>query len=221
MFFYPFKILIQACLIAAALACPAVAFSQWSKIASSEFAVPAPPDEQATSHEIEILLQFQNEQSTQQCELGRKQERPGFNVFFEDVSFFTTKQFQSIQPLMNRVSQFGERVATYFKNKYHRTRPFNFDSRIVPCVPLPVGNTSYPSSHAAVATLNACILGHIFPNLASQFAQTGTEDSERRLQIGVHFPSDVKAGQNLAHEICQRLLQEPDFQRDLENLDTK
>ncbi len=119
---------------------------------------------------------------------------------------------------MEKVSHLGERVAGYFKSRYRRTRPYNFDSRIQPCVTPPGGSKSYPSSHATVSTLDACVLTGIFPAYTHDFADLGTTLSERRMKIGVHFPSDVRAGRNLAAAICKRLQAEPDFMRDLEKI---
>lgn len=192
-----------------------VAFARWDQIRSTDFTVPAPPDAQASSDEIEILLQFQNERSKQQCDLGLKQAHPGFRDFFDDVPYLPPHQFELLAPFMEKVSRLGERITDYYKSRYRRIRPYRFDSRIVPCGPAPSGSKSYPSSHATVATLDTCILAKVFPRWSAQYADLGVEISERRLQIGVHFPSDVSAGQNLANAICQRLLQEPDFKREL------
>ena len=82
----------------------------------------------------------------------------------------------------------------------------------------PGGSKSYPSSHATVSTLDACILAGIFPSYVNDFADLGLQLSERRMKIGVHFPSDVRAGRNLAGAICARLQNEPDFVREIEKL---
>ena len=97
-------------------------------------------------------------------------------------------------------------------------RPYDFDSRVQPCVQLPVGQKSYPSSHALISTLDACVLALVFPNKQLDFKDLANELSERRMKIGVHFPSDVHAGQGLGVAICMKLAQDSAFMSEIANV---
>lgn len=187
----------------------------WEKIPSTDFALPPPPNRQQTEREVETLLQLQQERTAAECDLGQKEKDTEFTDLFDHTSLLTKSEIKTLAPLFTRVSKLGERVAGYFKTKYRRTRPYDFDSRIQPCIKMQGGAKSYPSSHAAVATLDACVLAAIFPKYGHDFLALGVELSERRMRVGVHFPSDVKAGQDLGDAICQRLNAEDDFNQEI------
>ena len=194
------------------------AHAKWEKVASGDFTLPNPPGDADSRHEIAELLKLQDERTQAECDAGTRQLDPEFKKLFGDSPLLTKQEIATLAPLMDRVSHFGERVAGYFKSRYRRTRPYNFDPRVQPCVVRPGGSKSYPSSHATVSTLDACVLGLVFPAYQKDFSDLGVTLSERRMKIGVHFPSDVRAGQNLAGQICDRLQQESDFMNEISKL---
>jgi acid phosphatase (class A) len=192
--------------------------ADWTKISSKEFKLAGPPNQAQSQIEAEELIKLQMSRAESECKLGQKQASPDFPSLFADSPLLTKLEIKAISPFMSRVSHFGERVANYFKGKYRRARPYDFDPRVQPCVALPGGAKSYPSSHAAVSALDACVLGLIFPSYSRDFDDLGRTLGERRMVIGVHFPSDVEAGQSLAADICRRLVQENDFRVELKEL---
>ena len=66
--------------------------------------------------------------------------------------------------------------------------------------------------------MGACVLAEIFPAKASEIISYGNYLGELRVIVGVHHPSDVRAGQSLAQRICDKLLSLTDFQNELERL---
>ena len=84
--------------------------------------------------------------------------------------------------------------------------------------PKPGGATSYPSSHATEGAVDACVLGLIFPDRAAQLTGYGRYVGDLRVISGVHHPSDVAAGPELAAAICGRLVQESDFNAEVAKL---
>ncbi len=120
---------------------------------------------------------------------------------------------------MEKGTAFTERVSGYHKDKFARPRPYDTDRRVRPCVEKPRGSKSYPSSHAAVAKAVSCLLAQVFPEKSTDLDTYGEFLGELRVIIGVHHPSDVKAGQMLGSEICARLQSEPDFAEELKNFE--
>lgn len=194
------------------------AHADWEKIPSSEFTLPAPPSDTEALIEISVLLKLQDERTQDECKLGLRQAAPDFKRLFENSPLITKNEMAIFAPLMGRVSHFGERITGSFKSYYRRMRPYDFDARVQPCIPRPGGRKSYPSSHATVSTLDACVLGLILPAHRKEFFDFGETLSERRMKVGVHFPSDVRAGQDLAEQICKRLQAENDFMNEISKL---
>ena len=63
-----------------------------------------------------------------------------------------------------------------------------------------------------------CVLAHQFPNRAKALNLNGRAIGDLRVIVGGHNPSDVQAGQKMGLEMCQALLQEPDFSEALDAL---
>ena len=69
-----------------------------------------------------------------------------------------------------------------------------------------------------MATAGACVLSELFPSEKSAFKSYAKRTGDLRWIVGVHHPSDVKAGQTLGQQICDRLLEESDFVAELDAL---
>jgi membrane-associated phospholipid phosphatase len=96
-----------------------------------------------------------------------------------------------------------------------RPRPSQLSPSLMPPVAVP-GHASYPSGHATESYLLAGILGDVMPAEASTKANPADDDSTplRRLAqrvarnrevLGLHYPSDSKAGRYLGDESAKIL----------------
>lgn len=195
-------------------------FADWTKIPSGEFSVPPPPKEGSEDYErdFRILHEEQVSRSKEQCDLARKQKWPGYAVFFKDTQVLTQEEFERAEELGKKVLKFSERISVYNKKKYNRERPYNVDTTIKPCIDKPEGSKSYPSSHATEAATGACMLAEIYPDRAGALIEYGKDLGMLRVIAGVHHPSDVEAGWDLATSICNRLMQEADFKKEIKRL---
>jgi len=203
-------------LLALSFAVPA--FGKWNKIDWTEYEMADPPavGSAAYKKDFEELHRFQKEREKADCELAGKQTFPSVKVFFAPV--LTKKEFEKTEELVEKVMEYTEKVSAKFKGEYMRPRPYSVDSTLKPCATKPTGSRSYPSSHASMAAAGACVLAAIYPEKATELKEHGKFLGDLRVIVGVHHPSDVKAGQTLAKDICDRLLSEEDFQEELEGL---
>lgn len=195
--------------------------AQWQRLSGAEFTLPPPPAQVFWANEIDRLLQMQDDRNKEICEEAATQTFASFETLFVDSGAFTKKQAKILAPFMHHVLRRADGVARHFKNHYSRMRPYRFDSRVKPCIRTPSGSKSYPSSHAAQGMLGGCVLGLIFPERTEEMYRMGVRVGELRLWGGVHFPSDVRAGQELARAVCDRLQQLPDFLIDVEAVKEK
>jgi acid phosphatase (class A) len=96
-----------------------------------------------------------------------------------------------------------------------RPRPFEADGRVAPAVERE-RSASYPSGHATRGALFAAVLAELDPARRSALERRGAEIGEDRVIAGVHYPSDVAAGQRLGEALARRLLADPGFRAALE-----
>jgi acid phosphatase (class A) len=77
---------------------------------------------------------------------------------------------------------------------------------------------SYPSGHATRGTLLARILAELAPERREALLRVGHQIGYDRVVGGVHYPSDVLAGDRLGDAVADALLADPDFRRQLEDV---
>jgi acid phosphatase (class A) len=195
-------------------------FADWTKISAKEFSMAPPPEEGSEDYDrdFRILFEEQSNRTEAQCELSAKQKFPSYKIFFKDNQILTKEETDRAEELGKKVLKFAEHVSTHFKDKYRRERPYNENSKIHPCIEKPGGSKAYPSSHATEAWAGACMLSKIYPDRAGALIEYGRELGYLRVVVGVHHPSDVEAGQQLAQDICDRLMQESDFKKEIKAL---
>lgn len=193
--------------------------ADWSKTSSMDFEMDAPPAAGSVEErqDYEVLFEKQKLRSENECALAGRQEHAEFEAFYRETTLLSPVERQNLVPLMNRVVKFTDRVSDYFKGTYKRQRPYDVDSRLQPCVKKPGGRKSYPSSHASIAWTTACLLAQAYPERAQELKEYGIYLGDLRVVVGVHHPSDVRAGRALGDQICRLIWSDPDFQADLKS----
>jgi acid phosphatase (class A) len=132
-------------------------------------------------------------------------------VFAEVVGpWFNTKDLPKTSALLRKVTREATQIADVPKQKWHRVRPPLANPQIHPCVPLE-HTGSFPSGHATRGIVWATIVSEIFPEEREQIMARGKQIGDDRVLAGMHYPSDVVAGQALGAAIAQKLLANPDF----------
>jgi acid phosphatase (class A) len=107
------------------------------------------------------------------------------------------------------------------KDEYDRLRPFQVQAALAPCfaedaalMARLANSRSYPSGHAALGWAWALILAEMAPERADAILARGHDYGWSRVVCGLHFPSDVAAGQLVAAATVAALHADPSFQRD-------
>jgi len=106
-------------------------------------------------------------------------------------------------------------IANAAKLTWRRVRPPLAEPRIHPCVKLE-HTASYPSGHATRGIVWATMLAGIFPDKRDALLALGKQIGDDRVLAGMHYPSDVVAGQKLGAEIAIKLLANADFKAELD-----
>jgi len=115
--------------------------------------------------------------------------------------------------LRNEDSVAAKAAKAYFK----RPRPFEVAGRDLDvCDDGHDHDNSYPSGHATMGYTAAAVLANLMPGNA-QVILAHTEDYvESRLYCGVHYRSDLRAGQVLGNVLVVKLMEKPAFREELE-----
>jgi membrane-associated phospholipid phosphatase len=92
------------------------------------------------------------------------------------------------------------------------------DASIKTCVPEKPGPAanSYPSGHASVAFSLGVVLAELMPEKAQAILTRSSEFAEHRLACGVHFRSDIVAGQQFGTALALRLMEKPAFKAEMD-----
>jgi acid phosphatase (class A) len=125
--------------------------------------------------------------------------------------------------LLDRAIDDVDATASAAKDHFHRPRPFQrlqlqrvCDKSSPPKPePHPTNGTSYPSGHSTHGWTVAMILARVAPDRTDALMARAQEYEESRLVCGMHFPSDVEAGHEVAVAVVSRLDGSSEFQADL------
>jgi acid phosphatase (class A) len=103
------------------------------------------------------------------------------------------------------------------KNEFHRRRPWVVDPSIQTCAPhRPTQDMqSYPSGHTTVGYGMGVVLAALMPSHAQAILGRSQQFAENRMVCGMHFRSDIVAGQQFGTIMAIRLMQNPQFQSDM------
>jgi hypothetical protein len=147
--------------------------------------------------------------------LRAKMEENLSPAVFSDVfgHWFTPKRLPLTFALLENAASDAETISGSAKTLWNRPRPPLQNHDIHPVLTVPA-SPSYPSGHAMRGALWSIILARLAPEYQDRILARGAQIGEDRIIGGVHFPSDVAAGQKLGSTLAFRLLLNPVFQRD-------
>jgi len=114
----------------------------------------------------------------------------------------------------SRVVDTANAVVGPAKAAWNRPRPYDFDSRVIPCVSKPT-NASYPSGHSTVGYVLAIVLTQIVPEKRAELFARAQEYALNRVVGGVHYRSDIDAGRICGTLIAAAMFKQPSFHSDL------
>lgn len=159
---------------------------------------------------------------------------PRWNQAIADVELFGDKAHRSfscaigkeisvaktpvLSNLLDRIVLDAGGSTNAAKKKYQRDRPMIGHDDAKLCVVREEWmktNGSYPSGHAAAGMAWGLVLAELAPDKATAALTRGREFGDSRWICGVHFQSDVAAGQLMAAATVARLHAEPAFTADM------
>ena len=101
-------------------------------------------------------------------------------------------------------------IKDQIKDRVNRPRPFVSNPQIVPCLPLEA-SASFPSGHSTWYRAASELLADLLPERRSRLIELGRHGGNSRVLCGMHYPSDVEAGQRLGVAAANQLIQSPQW----------
>jgi acid phosphatase (class A) len=176
-----------------------------------------PPAPRSAQNKADIQEVLALQKARTAFQIGRVRSEVNLSpVAFDTVlgTGFTPTNFPLTFALLNNAAADGEAISMSAKDLWKRPRPPLQDPAIHPVVPVP-STASYPSGHAMRGALWGEILAKMMPNLREQLLARGAQIGHDRIIAGVHFPTDVAAGQKLGLVIAHWMMGSSAFRRDL------
>ena len=177
----------------------------------------APPPAQGsadTRAELDELLQLQATRTPAQVERARGDAELSVARFADALGNpapLTDAAAPRTTQLLRDAAAAELAVVGPAKDRFARPRPYVVDTRLEPVVPRPT-SAAYPSGHAAWAYTVGLVLADMVPERRSQILARAQEFARNRSLAGVHYPSDVLAGEIAGTAIAASLFACPAFQ---------
>ncbi|MBI5263442.1 MAG: phosphatase PAP2 family protein [Bradyrhizobium sp.] len=195
----------------------AATWKSWSLKTSDEFRPPPPPDYDSAA----VLAELAELKS-----FARTPRTNSIAVYWE--TFGGVRSFQLWNEHASRkVLEYGlgqdPAAATYAfaamniamhdaciacwdaKFTYWRIRPSQLDPELKTLFP-PPNHPSYPAAHGCISTAAAVVLARLFPDDADTLLAIGKEAADARMYAGIHYRSDLDAGQALGRAVAEKVL---------------
>ena len=204
------------------LVCAAMALgsagAQAGMLAPGEFAagryLPPPPDAIVTHREMDELHAIAARSTAEDRAVAKRDAENETPTIFNDAAGFDLSGSPQTFKLLTLVGDEEEDDTKGAKAYFHRDRPYAAEPAIKTCTPVKPGKAanSYPSGHATRAFSMGVVLASLVPARSQEILARASQYAERRLICGVHYRSDIVAGQQFGTVLALKLMQKPEFQ---------
>ena len=175
---------------------------------------PPKPNSMAERRDLAISLAYRRRRTPAMISLARADQDRSvfrFGVIFGDG--FSPARLPKTAVFFDRVLADERSVGAQAKGFWQRPRPFVASKLITPCVDEPPSD-SYPSNHATTGMLYAEILAKIAPEQRRRVFVRADQYARNRVLCGVHYQSDIEAGERAGAVEARAMFKSPAFRRD-------
>ena len=174
-----------------------------------------PPPAESSAQEAEELAELHRIEASRTAdqEDRAKRDEADENVFAFRTVFgndFNPDRLPTVAAFFERVRNDASVFAKAGKVAWHRRRPVSVDPTLHP-----IGRgiaESYPSGHSTLGWLNGILLVAMAPEKRAEILTRAADYAHNRMVCGVHFRSDIEAGQVTGTVASLLLMQNTQFQ---------
>lgn len=182
--------------------------------------LPPPPAAGSMEAKAEVaeLHAIAASSSAELLEKARRDDGDEKPDLFNPALGFDVTALPATSKLLSEIAREEDEDSKAAKSYFHRDRPWIVDSTIKTCVPVKPGPaaTSYPSGHTTLGFAMGVVLASLMPEKSQVVLARASEFAEHRLVCGMHFRSDIVAGQEFGTVVAVRLMQNPGFKTEME-----
>lgn len=186
--------------------------------------LPEPPAAHSpySDGELQIILAAQADASEESRKRAIAEDAMKVSIFAETLEpSFKLAEKPKTAALIKQIERDSAVITSSAKKIWNRARPFVQDPNIKPLIAEPPTSGSYPSGHTTRAAIWSETLVLLAPEKADAIRARARLIGLDRIILGVHFPSDVAAGNALGKAIVEKMKESAEFQRDLEEAKTE
>jgi acid phosphatase (class A) len=178
----------------AAIETPSILMTQdWAALVGP-FPTPGSP---AAESDLAVLLWLQHTRTREDVARAEQGVMVSLETFTGALGRpLEPSRFPRTAALLAKASLDVAGVLEPLKHRYLRPRPFHSHPVLTPVV-CKEPSHSYPSGHATRGVLYAAILAELAPERRAAILELGHRLGNDRAVAGVHWPSDIHAGQQL------------------------
>jgi len=176
----------------------------------------SPPPADGSPQQVEELAQLKHIEATRTAvELAHARsdaETQNGTIFRDAVGpSFDLSALPKTAKLLDDVQSDEKSAAGTAKNFFLRTRPFVTDPSLKSCSRDEPPQSSYPSGHSTMGYSMGVVLASLIPDKAQDILKRAADYARSRLVCGMHYRSDIEAGEVLGTAVAVELLHNPAF----------
>jgi acid phosphatase (class A) len=198
---------------------PKTAYFIDAPASSFSLVIPQPPaaGSDAAKADLAELHKIEQARTPAEAAVVRADEKEDGIFIFRSVlgEKFNAENLPLTTALSEHVLNDESVVASALKGDFKRQRPYQVDATLRPVCNITDKPNSYPSGHSLTAYLEALTLAQIVPEKRQELLARADEFAYHRMVCGVHYPTDIAAGRNLAYAVFGNMLGSQRFQADL------
>ena len=172
---------------------------------------PPAADSSEAKADLDAVLDWQGKRTDEQVKRCQS-EATLSPAAFADVlgAGFEQKAFPVTFKLLADVAEDAKPITDAAKTSFDRPRPPAVDDRVKPCVKRET-TKGYPSNHATRGQVWGHVLAELYPDQKQRLLDRGKQIGDDRFVAGIHFPTDVAAGQTVGDAIFEKLMSAEEF----------
>jgi acid phosphatase (class A) len=181
--------------------------------------LPPPCDAcEETRAELAELFILQKTRSSDQANHASGDQKRSVDRFLGEIGMKIGGRSPFVDQFFKCVAHAVENSIGKAKAAFHRTRPYKLpDNGLQPLKELRDDDSfSYPSGHAAYGTVIGLMLAEMIPEKRREIIARVQDYGLSRMVAGVHFRSDVYAGQIAGATIAMSLFKNDDFRSEFD-----
>ena len=173
----------------------------WFNVLKMKFNVPSRKIEFDNEGELEEVRKAVKEARLSEADLKRFD-----NSAIKAVADIVGEDDDDYDDLSNDIREYVKKE----KEKHNRKRPFEIDpsARNVKFKTTTMETPSYPSGHALAGYVMAHVMADKYPEKRKELFSTADDVAHSRMQMGAHYPSDLKQSKRLSKLIFEKHLKD-------------